>query len=71
MDEAAQVSKKEPQFTITWEHERPGIPVSLSALVQVNAEDAAFCKWANSAVVGAEYRNGGGAAPLCITRRIS
>lgn len=71
MDEAVQVATQEPQFVLEWEHERPSVPVSLSALTEVNSENEGLCAWAREAVLGAEYRVGGGAAPLCIVRRVS
>lgn len=71
MDEAAQVATREKLFSTSWEHERPGIPASLDAMVEANADDALLCNWLQTCRVGAEYRVGGGASPLCVIRRVA
>jgi hypothetical protein len=70
MDEATQVCSTEAQFTVEWEHERPSIPCSLSAMLEANADSPSVCAWLRAAdKVGLEYRAGGGASPLCVIRR--
>lgn len=72
MDEAAQVTKVGPRFTLHWEGDaRPGIPVSLESLLQHNKDDAEIREWAPRATVGGSLVTGGGAQPACSIRRIS
>jgi hypothetical protein len=44
---------------------------TLSTMLEGNVDDPDLCAWLTSAAVTAEYRNGGGAAPVFVTRRIS
>lgn len=44
---------------------------TLSEMLTANDEDPSFVSWLITARVGDEYTNGGGAAPLFTTRRIT
>ena len=44
---------------------------TLATMLDGNRDDEELCEWLASAAVTAEYRSGGGAAPVFVTRRIS
>jgi hypothetical protein len=71
MDEAAQVTKQEPQFTQQWAGERASAPQPLWSLLQANKDDADLCEWLSRARVGDDLTTGGGAAPRCTVRRVA
>lgn len=60
-----------PKFTVEFQHEPSGESFTLEVMLEGNHEDETFCGWLRCAEVGQEYRVGGGASPLCITRRVS
>jgi len=72
MEKAAQVVTQQSRFTLQWEGDaEAGVPVALDVMLEANQDDPELCAWLHTAEIGAEYKNGGGAAPACTTRRIS
>lgn len=60
----------QPMFEVRTDGDLQGT-FTLEKMIEGNDEDADLCEWLAQAAVTAEYRTGGGAAPVFVIQRIA